>query len=188
MSNDNPGFLDRCAECLMVGADVNERRLKVLFADDDSDTLELLGMAAKRIGNFDYRLASDGSEVEHLLQNESFDVLCLDAEMPVAYGTTIARVVRTQDINIPIIFFTGRSGREVRLAIQEVKAEYVSKPADPVELMTLIKRLGNERNPYHGPERRKLSVNTTNYNRRRTDKPFSLPEPLKIVAREAKVS
>lgn len=158
------------------------RRIKVLFADDDDDTLELLGMAARRIGNFDYRLARDGADVERLLDTETFDVLCLDAEMPVAYGTTIARVVRQRDVNMPIIFFTGRSGREIRLTTQEVNATLITKPAAPAFLMGTIARLANERKGYHGPERRQVSLNTTTFRRRGTDRPFELPPAVKAAS------
>jgi DNA-binding response OmpR family regulator len=170
------------------GEDTNPtgRRIKVLFADDEEEMLDLLGIAAHTIGNFDYRLAKDGGEVEWYLRNESFDVLCLDVEMPIAYGTTIAAAVRRLDMSIPIIFLTGRCGREVRSTSHEVGAELVHKPADIGYLIELIKRLASERNPYHGPERRIMSINTTQHKRRATDQPFALPRTLHAVARTMK--
>jgi DNA-binding response OmpR family regulator len=162
----------------------SDRRIKVLFADDDPDTLDLLGLAARRIGNFDFRLASDGAQVAHFLETEQFDVLCLDAQMPIAYGTTIARMVRDRDISMPIIFFTGRSGREVRLATEEVGATLVTKPASPGHLMTMIAKLASERISYHGPDRRVLSVNLSEQRRRATDQPFELPESLCFAAKK----
>src|SRR5262245_38357854 len=137
------------------------RPVKVLFADDDDDTLELLGHAARYIGRFDVRLASDGAEVERLLNTEEFDVLCLYVEMPIAFGTTIAAEIRRYDCSIPIIFLTGRHGREVRETAHQTGAELVEKPVEPRYLMALIQRLADERSDYHGPERRKLSVNTS---------------------------
>jgi len=164
-----------------VATVIEHRRIKVLFADDDEDILELLALAAVRIGHFDYCLARDGAEVETCLENGTFDVLCLDAEMPVAYGTTIARLLRAQHNYVPIIFFTGRNGREVRLTAEEVKATIVEKPASLGDLMELIRKLAQEHGGYQGPERRTTSVNQTEYRRRATDRPFALPDSLKEV-------
>jgi len=156
-----------------------ERPVKVLFADDDEDTLALLGRAAKYIGHFDYRLAHDGAEVEFLLNSETFDVLCLDVEMPVAYGTTIAAEIRRMDSGIPIIFFTGRTGREVRATAHQTDATVVTKPAEPGYLMELIGNLAKARSKFHGAERRHMSLNTSQFKRRRTDAKLTLPETLK---------
>jgi DNA-binding response OmpR family regulator len=164
------------------GVDLPSRPVRVLFADDDPDTLELLGSAAEHIGHFDYRLACDGGEVETWLNSEEFDVLCFDVEMPVAYGTTIAAEVRRMDWGIPIIFLTGRTGREVRSTAHQTQAQLITKPVEVGYLMELIARLARERAPYHGPERREMSVNTTEYRRRRSDTKLQLPESLRRVA------
>lgn len=158
------------------------RPIRVLFADDDEDTLVMLGKAAEYIGHFYYKLARDGAEVIDLMNREEFDVLCLDVEMPVAYGTTIASQIRSVDSGIPIIFLTGRSGREVRSTAHQTGATILSKPADAGYLVELIESLARHRSQYHGPDRRIMSLNTSGNRRRSSDKVFSLPNALKNIS------
>ncbi len=72
---------------------------RILYADDDENNL-LLGESILRDWNIDFELAADGKEALQLLQQEKFDIVLLDIQMPGHSGVDIVKKVR-KDSNNP---------------------------------------------------------------------------------------
>ena len=85
-----------------------------VFYDIISDTVESAGKALER------------------LQEESYDVIVADYDMPFIDGITLLRTIRNRSINIPFILFTGIEETEVlRCAIENGAYSFIQKKGDP---------------------------------------------------------
>ena len=105
---------------------------RVLLADDDEISRQLLGAAMRRMG-FDVHTASDGDEALDLIAKAQPDLLVLDFEMPALNGAEICHRLRTSDNedwrNLPVIMLTAHAGEEEEIACLQAGAnDFVTKP------------------------------------------------------------
>jgi len=85
-------------------------------------------------------LASDGKEALEKLQSERFDLVLLDIMLPYVDGFDIAKQIRTDDQQLPILFLTARSGIKDRIKGLELGADdYMTKPFHLEELLLKVK-------------------------------------------------
>lgn len=113
---------------------------KILLAEDEPTMRRLMTMLLKRQGH-DVIEAENGETVVDLAQEHQPDLLLLDIMMPVVDGYEALRRVRStpgiQDI--PVIFLSAKSQVEDRVEGLKLGADdYLTKPADPDELMARI--------------------------------------------------
>ena len=111
---------------------------KVLIADDEPDILEILK----------YNLAGEGYEVVSAASGqEALDavarkrplVILLDMRMPVMDGWAVARALRVQGIDVPIVVMT--AAESAKRWADEVGADgYLSKPFGLDELLAAVDR------------------------------------------------
>ena len=80
--------------------------MKLLIIDDYFEIVETLSAAMEMSGH-EVDKAYDGVEAINKLQNESYDVVIVDAEMPKIGGVEICRFLRLQ---FPEIYIIGTSG------------------------------------------------------------------------------
>ncbi len=82
------------------------RNMKILFADDDNNQLEILRKWSKLKG-YDAKFASNGKEALRAYEEEGFDVAVLDVDMPEMDGLTTAEELARLNPQIKVIIFTG---------------------------------------------------------------------------------
>ncbi|HZD57202.1 MAG TPA: response regulator [Anaerolineales bacterium] len=114
---------------------------KLLIADDDMDTLRLVGLMLERQG-YDVLAASSGNQVLSLAKSTSPDLILLDVMMPDIDGYEVTRRLRADPdtANIPIIMFTAKAQLDDKLTGFDVGADdYLTKPTQPQELFAHIK-------------------------------------------------
>lgn len=135
---------------------------KLLVADDDMDTLRLVGLMLERQG-YDVLAASSGSQALSLAKSASPDLILLDVMMPDLDGYEITRRLRIDPgtSNIPIIMFTAKTQLDDKLTGFDVGADdYLTKPTQPQELFAHIKavlsRVSKTREPAPSKERGKM--------------------------------
>ena len=68
--------------------------LRILVADDTEASQLVIGKLLERLGHT-VRLASNGEEAVRLFENEPFDLVMMDIEMPVMNGFRAAEVIRS---------------------------------------------------------------------------------------------
>src|SRR5688572_10844620 len=110
--------------------------MKVLVADDDQPTLDMLTAVLYSEG-YDVVAARSGTEAWALLQREDGPSLAvLDCNMPGLDGTEVCRKVRLAGrSDVYILMLTGRSDIGDLVAGMEAGAnDYLRKPADMQEL------------------------------------------------------
>ncbi|MFA5332173.1 MAG: response regulator [Methanoregula sp.] len=106
--------------------------LHVLYIDDDPCLLDIGKMFLEKYGEFSVTTVPGAPEAIHILEQENFDAIISDYQMPVMDGIQCLIEVRTRFGPTPFILFTGR-GRE-EIAIQAINSGadfYVQKGGDP---------------------------------------------------------
>lgn len=107
---------------------------KILFAEDD-ESLGTLVSEELRLASYDILWCRDGVSCLQSYVLSSFDLCILDIMMPALDGFEVARSIRKQNKEIPIIFLTAKSLQEDRLTGFEIGADdYVIKPFSIKEL------------------------------------------------------
>ncbi len=88
------------------------RRLPVLVADDVPVNRKITGFCLERLGA-EAVFAQDGSEAVELLENQEFDLILMDVEMPLMDGITATKKIREYEAGsgkrTPILFMTAHS-------------------------------------------------------------------------------
>ena len=114
---------------------------QILVVDDDKNTRRLFRAVLEQAG---YRVctAADGEEALAVLDREYVDLVVLDVMMPKMDGLEVARQVRRQRCNTPILMLTARSDVQDRIAGLNAGADYyLTKPFDSGELLASINAL-----------------------------------------------
>jgi DNA-binding response OmpR family regulator len=111
---------------------------RILVVDDDALVLRSLKFRLEREG-YAVAIAETGDEALTFARRDPPDLIVLDIGLPDRDGLDVARIIQ-HEINVPIIFLTGR-GRETDVVVGlELGAEdYVTKPFRMRELLARIR-------------------------------------------------
>ena len=121
------------------------RSLRVLLAEDNPVNQKLAIHLLEAAGHA-VRLAHDGAQAVELYQRESFDLICMDLQMPVMDGIEATVEIRRLDgvrgTRTPIIALTAHAMQGDRERCLEAGMDgYVSKPIRRHELQAEIERV-----------------------------------------------
>jgi len=128
--------------------------LRILVVDDETDTLDLIGMELTQHGARITGVSSAEKALEELAQGE-FDLLISDIGMPNTDGYELIRQIRKQEgqtRKIPAVALTAYARVQDRMqAIMSGFSTHVAKPVEANELITvvasLVGRLGQVTQP-----------------------------------------
>lgn len=117
---------------------------KVLIAEDSS-VIQNLTRKILQLQNYHIDSAKNGKQVLQKLENEYFDVILMDINMPVMDGIECAREIRAladeKKANIPIIAITGNARNYTLEDFNNVGInEYVPKPLNFDNLVNMVKK------------------------------------------------
>ena len=116
-----------------------ERRIRLLHVDDEPDFLETTTLLLGRTdAEFDITTATSAAEGLQRLQEEQFDCVVSDYEMPDTDGIEFLEQVWETDPAVPFILFTGRGSEAIASeAISAGVTDYLQKQpgADQYELL-----------------------------------------------------
>ncbi len=118
-----------------------ERAIRILCLEDNSSDIELLKRLLKR-GGLAFELGSAGSQSSFLraFQEESFDLIVMDHNVPGWDGSAALEFVRQHSPDIPVVFFTGTIGEEAAVELLRNGAtDYVLKDR-PTRLVPAIRQ------------------------------------------------
>ncbi|MEM6823406.1 MAG: sigma-54 dependent transcriptional regulator, partial [Verrucomicrobiota bacterium] len=111
----------------------------ILIADDHEQVRKLLKQNFEKLG-LQVVAAADGSEALSMLSDETCAAL-LDLKMPEVDGLECLHHIRKNFPNIPVILMSGEG--EIEEAVDAMKSgalDYVTKPFDMDELVTIVKK------------------------------------------------
>ena len=126
--------------------------LKLLVVEDDPASLELMAEVFTSL-KAEVCSVSDSQNAADLVNQERFDGIFLDLEMPNLHGFDLARRIRESSRNksTPIIIVTGRDERDTMKQAFSIGATFfLQKPVDRQRLSILFRTvrggmLGNRR-------------------------------------------
>ncbi|MCA0151604.1 PAS domain-containing hybrid sensor histidine kinase/response regulator [Winogradskyella vincentii] len=125
---------------LMANTDAID--LKVLVAEDNNLNVLLLKKLLTK-WSVDFTITNDGQELLDVYENNDFDLILMDLQMPVLDGYQTTREIRNltdeSKASIPIIALTAFTQSEVNEKIERFKMNgYLSKPFDVNQLHSLL--------------------------------------------------
>ena len=115
---------------------------RVLIAEDNPDTRELMSMALRDAG-FQVEFAHTGLETGSLCRAAvkdlfPFDLLILDVAMPLHSGREVLRELRAEGIETKAIFLTGFAPGEIAEDARDLQAKIWQKPEALVDFKQRI--------------------------------------------------
>lgn len=119
----------------------------VLMVDDD---LDLCGLVAEYLSDEGYRvsLAHTGLDMRRISAHSVVDVVLLDVVLPGEDGLSLARSLRAQNPDLPIIMLTGRGETIDRIVGLEMGADdYLAKPFHLRELLARLRSVMRRHSP-----------------------------------------
>ncbi len=118
---------------------------KVLIAEDSS-VIQNLTKKILSIQNYEISSVKNGQQVLDALEDELFDIILMDINMPVMDGIECTEKIRSLDDSekskIPIVAITGNARNLSLEEYQEIGInEFLQKPLNFDQLVTLVKEL-----------------------------------------------
>jgi len=118
----------------------------ILIVDDDNDILELLEYNLSSAG-YDVLGFLNTKHVRRVLQEEPIDLIIMDRNLPDIEGSTYVEMLRSKNINTPVIFLSAKDTQEdINEGFLKGADDYITKPFDIEELQLRIKAVLNRYN------------------------------------------
>ena len=115
---------------------------QILLIDDDVTELERCREALAALPRISVVAESTSSAAVKLLGLESLDLVVTDLRMPLVDGLDILRVAQSLDPEMPVVIMTGYPSVDTAVAaLKDGAADYLSKPVNLDELVTVASRL-----------------------------------------------
>ena len=115
--------------------------MKVLIAEDSNTMRGIVREMMRRLGYDDVVEGADGQEAWERLNEQPFDLLLTDWNMPQMSGLELLQKVRgTSDMaSLPVVMLTTRNNKEdIFSAVKVGINNYVTKPCKPTQLKDKI--------------------------------------------------
>jgi DNA-binding NtrC family response regulator len=117
------------------------QKTSILFVDDEEALRILVGHQLAGEG-FQVDTADDGDTAIAMLDKNKYDVIVLDIRMERVSGIDVLKHVKGKKINSRVIVLTGVD--DLTIAVEAVKNganDYMTKPFDPKNLVSSIRRM-----------------------------------------------
>jgi two-component system alkaline phosphatase synthesis response regulator PhoP len=133
---------------------------KILAVDDEKHIVRLVQVNLERAG-YEVVTANDGKEALEKVQQENPDLVVLDVMMPYMDGFEVLQNLRrnpsTRDI--PVIMLTAKAqDADVFKGWQSGVDCYLTKPFNPMELLSFVKRIFDSMDSSGGDKRYEINL------------------------------
>ena len=133
----------------------------VLVADDEPSMLELVARHLRTLSDpkLEVIQASDGEEAWRLAREHLPDLVVLDVMMPYMDGFEVLKSLRREPEteSLPVIMLTAKAqDKDVFEGYHYGADMYLTKPFNPMELVTFVKRIAQGGTNDGGPKRYEL--------------------------------
>jgi PAS domain S-box-containing protein len=127
------------SESAAIVASSHIPKLNILIAEDNLLNQKLLRAIFEKLG-FEFVIVGNGLEAIQVLQQESFDLVIMDLQMPVMDGYTAIKQIRKDiSLTVPIITMTAHALVGEKEECMSIGANsYISKPFKQDELISTI--------------------------------------------------
>jgi EAL domain-containing protein (putative c-di-GMP-specific phosphodiesterase class I) len=119
---------------------VNATKKRVLIVEDDEDVARAQKRTLERFG-WDVVVAGDVSSAAKTLISGGATVVLCDINLPGASGVELLSMVRSYDVDVPVLLITGNPTVQTAIdAVQLGAVEYLTKPIDGDVLNARLER------------------------------------------------
>ena len=119
--------------------------LQVLFTDDEEYLRELMELEIPRMGHT-VTVCPDGANAVHMLEQNNFDCLLVDLDMPGMNGMEVIARAKELSPELDCIILTGKSSIESAIAaLRHGVFDYITKPCKLIELKSILQRVADKR-------------------------------------------
>jgi len=128
---------------------------KIMAVDDERHIVRLIQVNLERSG-FQVITAFDGPEALRKVETDRPDVIVLDVMMPKMDGFEVLKRLQAnpETRNIPVIMLTAKAqDADVFRGWSSGVSAYLTKPFNPLELITFVKRILSGRDDYDEGEK-----------------------------------
>jgi DNA-binding NtrC family response regulator len=111
----------------------------LLIVDDDVAVTNYFKVFIAQTGRFESTVVNDSRRVMDLLEENDYDLVLLDMDMPNVSGMDILNSMKQKKIEVPVIVLTGVN--DIDLAVKSMKLgvfDYLIKPVDDDKLLEII--------------------------------------------------
>jgi DNA-binding NtrC family response regulator len=103
---------------------------RILIVDDDAASRRLLEVRLRPL-ECDVATAGNGEQALTLIRKDVPDLILLDLQMPRMGGIEVLRVLRKEEIHVPVIVITAHGSIETAVeAMREGAHDFITKPVD----------------------------------------------------------
>ncbi len=124
-----------------IGEHQTQRKYKILVAEDNSVNRMVIGRILERKGHT-HRLVENGEELLEALEEEKFDLVITDMQMPVVSGVEAYKIYCFAHVNeerVPFIMLTANATMEARRECREIGIKhFLTKPISSQKLVDCI--------------------------------------------------
>ncbi len=114
--------------------------MRILLVEDEVKTADYLRKGLSESGYL-VEVAHDGLDGQHLAQEQAFDLIILDVQLPGIDGWQLLQIIRRKQ-QTPVLFLTARDAVEDRVKGLELGADdYLVKPFSYAELLARVRTL-----------------------------------------------
>jgi two-component system OmpR family response regulator len=119
---------------------------RILVVDDEKSISDLIATSLRFVG-FDVRTAASGSEALTVAEEFKPQAVVLDVMLPDIDGFEVCRQLRSEGLNVGVLFLTAKDGMEDKVAGLTIGGDdYMTKPFSLEELVArlraLLRRIG----------------------------------------------
>lgn len=119
---------------------------RVLIVEDEPTVSQLVSQAVQRTFGCETGSVSNGDDALKLLQEESFDAVVTDMNMPGTHGLALIESLRRSHRDLGIIVMTGLPSEFPYVKVVQAGAnDFLNKPFQPAELHAKLLRIFRER-------------------------------------------
>src|SRR4030042_5219292 len=116
-------------------------RRKILWADDEIELLKSHIIFLEKKG-YDLTPVTNGEDVIELVKQDIYDAVLLDEMMPGLDGLSVLAKIKQHDPGLPVVMITKSHEEELMDdAIGSRISDYLTKPVNPSQIYTTLKRL-----------------------------------------------
>jgi two-component system response regulator MprA len=151
---------------------------RVLVVEDDEEIAQVL-QRSLRMEGYEVRLAFDGEAALDAASAFNPDLVILDLGLPKLDGVDVARALRKDGGDVPILMLTARDAVDARVTGLDAGADdYLVKPFERQELLARLRALLRRRPPRGAASLvvGDLSLNPDTHEVRRTDREIELTQ------------
>ncbi len=128
---------------------------KILIVDDKPEVAEFCDEYLFRPHGYTPLIAYTGPEGLAMALREAPDLMILDFRLPQMSGLDVLRALRDKQVDLPVIFTTAYGSQEdIAEAFRLGVKDYLTKPFDPAEMLSMVKRVLAEQREQEDQARR----------------------------------